>query len=237
MSLEASSIPLAAVAGVLSILSPCVWPLVPVVMSSASTSGRSGPWFLALGLSTAFALAGTLLTLMLLNLNLDPEFLRYVAAVLLMAVAMTLLVPRAADTLGAGLSRLTGRFQGADSGAAASASGQFGVGALLGLVWLPCVGPTLGAAIALASLGQSLAMAFLVMFVFGIGTASVLVGAGLLSHRLLVQWRPATLSKAASAKKLLGGTLLVLGVMVLTGWDKVLETFAIRVLPDWAIFI
>jgi cytochrome c biogenesis protein CcdA len=50
----------------------------------------------------------------------------------------------------------------------AAPAGQFGVGALLGFVWLPCVGPTLGAAITLASLGQSLSMAFAIMFTFGV---------------------------------------------------------------------
>lgn len=237
MSLDAASIPLAGVAGVLSILSPCVWPLVPVVMSSAATGGRSGPWFLALGLSTAFALAGTLLTLVLLNLQLDPEALRYIAAVLLLLIAATLLARSVADWVSFQLSRLTSRFDGLGQAATTTPAGQFGVGALLGLVWLPCVGPTLGAAIALASLGQQTGMAFVIMFAFGIGTASALLAAGLLSNRLLARWRPATLSRAGSAKKLLGWTLLLLGVLVLTGWDKVLETMALGILPDWAISI
>ena len=235
MSLEVASIPLAGFAGVLSILSPCVWPLVPVVMSSAATSGRSGPWFLAFGLSTAFALAGTLLTLALLNLQLDPEGLRYGAATLLLLIAVTLLAPPVADWVSVQLSRLTSRFNGWGPAGAPTAVGQFGVGALLGLVWLPCVGPTLGAAIALASLGQDLGLAFVIMFAFGIGTSAVLLVAGWLSRQLLMRWRPATLSRAGSAKKLLGWTLLLLGVLVLTGGDKVLETLALGILPDWAI--
>ncbi len=113
--------------------------------------------------------------------------------------------------------------------------GQFGVGALLGLVWLPCVGPTLGAAIALASLGQDLGLSFVIMFAFGIGTSTMLIVAGLLSRQLLMRWRPAILSRAGSAKKLLGWTLLLLGVLVLTGGDRVLETLALGILPDWAI--
>lgn len=235
MSLDAASIPLAGVAGVLSILSPCVWPLVPVVMSSAATGGRSGPWFLALGLSTAFALAGTLLTLALLNLQLDPEALRTVATVLLLLIAATLLARPVADWVSVQLSRLTGRFDGLGQAATTTPAGQFGVGALLGLVWLPCVGPTLGAAIALASLGQQTGLAFVIMFAFGIGTGSALLAAGLISSRLLARWRPATLSRAGSAKKLLGWTLLLLGLLVLTGWDKALETLALGILPDWAI--
>lgn len=233
MTLELASVPLAFLAGILSIMSPCVWPLVPVVMSSAATSGRTGPLFLALGLSTAFAVSGTVLTLALLNLGLNPDGFRYVAAALLVLVAVLLLVKHLGDWATLQLSRFTSRFDtGSDS--RGGAAGQFGVGALLGLVWLPCVGPTLGAAIALASLGQQMGTAFIVMFVFGAGTACALLAAGLVSGRLLSRWRPGLLGRAARGKQLLGALLLVLGIMVFTGFDKTLEALALETLPDWA---
>ncbi|MBI4521490.1 MAG: cytochrome c biogenesis protein CcdA [Gemmatimonadetes bacterium] len=236
MNLELASLPLAWLAGVLGVLSPCVWPLVPVVVSSAATSGRSGPWFLAAGLSAAFAAAGTLLMLLVLNLGLDPELFRYVAAGVLVVVAVMLLVGSLNQWLALQLSQLTGRLRvgaGADRGV--SSVGQFGVGALLGLVWLPCVGPTLGAAITLASLGQSLAMAFLVMFAFGAGTASVLLLAGFVSTTVLSRWRAGLLAGSRQGKKMLGWMLLILGVAVLSGGDKILEGWALRWIPAWAV--
>lgn len=236
MSLELSSIPLAWLAGMLSILSPCVWPLVPAVMASATTGGRAGPWFLALGLSLSFALAGTLLTLALLTLNLDPELFRYTAASLLLLVAVLLLIPAAADWVAMRLSMLSLRIDvTAVGGSGAAAVGQFGVGALLGLVWLPCVGPTLGAAIALASLGQDLSTAFLVMLTFGLGTASVLLFAAFASAHLLGRVRPGALKTASTGKRVLGWTLLALALLVITGLDKVLEAWALTILPDWAV--
>lgn len=233
MTLELAAIPLALVAGVFGIVSPCVWPLVPVVTSSAATSGRSGPMYLALGLSVSFAVAGTLLTLLLVSTGLDPELFRYVAAGLLIAVALVLLIRSLNDWAVLRLSSLSSRFNvGRDAGSV-SAPGQFGVGALLGVVWLPCVGPTLGAAIALASMGQNMGMAFVVMLAYGIGTAGVLVLAGMLSGRLLSRWRSTLMSSSGFGKKLLGGTLLTLGVLVLTGFDKYLEALAVNVVPDW----
>lgn len=234
MTLELGSIPLAWAAGALSILSPCVWPLVPAVMSSSASSGALGPWFLGLGLSTSFAVAGTGVTFLLVSFQLDPELIRLLAAGMLVAVAVLLLIRRAGDWLALRLSLLTSRF---DLGGtpAATATGHFGVGALLGLVWLPCVGPTLGAAIALASLGQEMGTAFLVMFAFGVGTASVLLVAGVVSGQVLKRWRPGLLARAETGKKVLGWTLLSLAAMVLTGVDKTLETLALGILPDWAI--
>jgi cytochrome c-type biogenesis protein len=232
MNLELAAVPLALAAGVFGVLSPCVWPLVPVVTSSAATSGRSGPLFLALGLSLSFAVAGTVLTLLLVNAGLDPELFRYVAAMLLVVVGATLVIRRLSDWTTLRLSSLSARFN-VGAGAASSAGGQFGVGALLGVVWLPCVGPTLGAAIALASMGQSMSMAFVVMLAYGVGTAGVLLLAGIVSDRVLVRWRPTLLRSGGRGRKLLGWTLLALGVLVLTGVDKYLEALAVGLVPAW----
>lgn len=235
MSLELASIPLALVEGVLSILSPCVWPLVPVVMTSAASSGRAGPFMFGLGLSASFAIAGTVLTLFLVSTGLDPELIRYLAAGLLIAIAASLLVKPLGDWLAVRMSVFTGRFQMGGSSEKVSAAGQFGVGALLGLVWLPCVGPTLGAAIGLASLGQDMGLAFVVMLAFGAGTAAALVLAGLASGKALAKWRPRLMTKSGRGKKLLGWTLLALGLLVFTGIDKILEAFALGILPEWAL--
>jgi len=232
MTLEFASIPLAFIAGVVGVMSPCVWPLVPVVMSSASTSSQKGPLYLALGLAASFAVSGTFLTLMLMNIGLNPDAYRIVAAILLILVSVILLWQKLRDRVNYWLSRLTGRFNRSKMGAE-TAAGQFGVGALLGLVWLPCVGPTLGAAIALASLGEDMVMAFLIMFVFGVGTAGALLFAGYAANYALKKWKPGIMQNAARGKLLLGILLLLLGAMVLTGFDKVLERMALDMLPQW----
>jgi cytochrome c biogenesis protein CcdA len=189
--------------------------------------------FLALGLSLSFAVAGTLLTLLLVNTGLDPELFRYLAAVLLVVIGAVLVMRRLSDWTTLRMSSLSARFSSGAGHTASTAGGQFGVGALLGLVWLPCVGPTLGAAIALASMGQSMGMAFIVMLAYGVGTASVLLLAGIASDRLLTRWRPALLRTGGRGMKLLGGTLLVLGVLVLTRIDKYLEALAVDLVPAW----
>jgi cytochrome c biogenesis protein CcdA len=234
VTIEFGTLPLAIAAGVLSVLSPCVWPLVPIVMGSAAGAGRGGPFALALGLSVAFALAGTLLSFALVSLGLDPELFRYIAAVLLIVVALLLLVPGLGLRVTNALSRITAGHAPSDAGEVRGWRGQFAVGLLLGLVWLPCVGPTLGAAIALASLGQALIEAFLVMFAFGIGTAATLLAAGLASASALKRLRPGLLAGAAAGKRWLGWALLALGVAVLSGFDKMLEAWAVGWLPDVA---
>jgi len=231
--IETTAFPLAFAAGILGILSPCVWPLVPVVMSSASGGTLRSPLALASGLSLSFALAGTVLTFVLLTLGLGLESLRVVAAILLILMGITLVSRRVGDAVAGALSRLlpadTGRFDASSPGA------QFLVGATVGLVWLPCVGPTLGAAIALASLGREMVAAFFVMLAFGAGTALALLVAAFGSAEVLRRIRPGILAGATRGKTLLGAVVLMLGLLVLTGWDKRLEAWSLTWLPSWAI--
>ncbi|MCV6626197.1 MAG: hypothetical protein OIF38_08880, partial [Cellvibrionaceae bacterium] len=110
--------------------------------------------------------------------------------------------------------------------------GQYLVGLLLGLVWAPCVGPTLGVAIAAASQGESLASAFLIFLTFGMGVATSILAFAYGSRRALGERGKALRTLARYAKPIFGAALLIVGLMVLTGFDKVIEIFVLDILPE-----
>jgi len=112
-------------------------------------------------------------------------------------------------------------------------AGQFIVGALLGVVWSPCVGPTLGAATTLASQGRDLAQIALLMLIFGLGAAAPLVLLGFLSRASMMKIRGRLLGVGKYGKQLFGFALLVLGVLIATGADKSLEAWILNQTPDW----
>lgn len=152
------------VAGVVSVLSPCVLPLVPILIASALSKHRFGTLALAGGLSLSFAAVGTVLANLGVNAGLDPELLRRVAAALMTVFGIVMLYTR----LSAGFAMLDSRVGNMGQGALSSLSGdglasQFGIGLVLGLVWSPCVGPTLGAATTLAAQGRHLGQIALLM--------------------------------------------------------------------------
>lgn len=226
--MEVTAIPLAFIAGLLSLLSPCVLPMIPAVTASSMQASKAGVVMLALGISLAFALAGTVLTFALLSFGLSTEILRHFSVGLMLVMGAVLLIPALNQRLSYGLSLLIGRF--GQTHISGSGSGvQFLIGASLGLVWLPCVGPTLGTAIALASTGQSMGMAFLVMLTFGIGTAVPLVLIGYFSGLKVSRLKGAS----SWGKNLLGVTLIALAIVIITGLDRQLEILALDVLPDW----
>jgi cytochrome c biogenesis protein CcdA len=167
------------------------------------------------------------------TIGLDGDVFRSVAAVLLVLVGAVLIIPQwqSRFALAAGpVSNWTEQRFGGVRGH--SLWGQLGVGVLLGAIWTPCVGPTLGAASVLASQGKELGHVALTMFSFGVGSALPLLLLGMLSRETLVRWRGQMLSFGKSGKILLGGVLLLSGLLILLRLDKALEGWLLQVLPQ-----
>jgi cytochrome c biogenesis protein CcdA len=225
---------LALLAGVLSVLSPCVLPLLPIVFGTAQSEHRLGPVALAAGLALSFAAIGLFLATVGFAAGLDAGVFRAVSAVLLIAVGSVLLVPNLQAQFALAASPVSNwvddRFGGVT---ATSLSGQFGIGLLLGAVWSPCVGPTLGAATILAAKGESLGQVALSMVAFGLGAALPLLVLGLVSREAMMRWRGRLMEAGKGGKLLLGGLLVAIGLLVATGADKRLEALLVDASPEW----
>lgn len=111
--------------------------------------------------------------------------------------------------------------------------GQFIIGLVLGIIWTPCVGPTLGAATTLASQGKDLVQIAVLMFIFGLGAGAPLVILGSVSRATMMKLRGKMLSAGKTGKYLLGGIMVLLGIMILTGLDKSFEAWVLSVSPQW----
>ena len=228
-----TSIALAFVAGLVTILNPCVLPLVPILVGSALGKARGGPLALASGLVTSFTVFGFTVIAFGFSLGINEQLVRTLAGALLAVAGVVLLVPQAQAALSAAAAPLTnaGNQQLARVNAD-SVVGQYLVGLLLGLVWAPCVGPTLGVAIAAASQGQDLTSAFVIFLAFGLGVAASILAFAYGSRRALGERGRALRALAQYAKPIFGAALLAVGLMVLTGFDKVVEIALLDALPE-----
>lgn len=224
------------VAGSLSTLSPCVLPLIPILITSALNTHKLGPYALAGGLALSFTVVGVFLATLGASLGLNQETFRVVAAVLLIGFGIILLSSALQERFAVAASGLSNSGQSLLNRISTdSLSGQFMLGLILGVVWSPCVGPTLGAAITLASQGESLWHITLVMALFGIGAGVPLILLGLLSRQAMMRFRDKLLLAGQTGKKILGVLLLLVGIMIILGWDKQLESLALDILPEWLI--
>jgi cytochrome c-type biogenesis protein len=229
-----STLALAFVAGLLSILSPCVLPLVPIVLGAAVAAHAFGAFALAGGLAVSFTLLGLLLALVGFGLGIDAGIFRMAAAVIMVALGAVLLVPAWQARLAAAGGPVAGWADQRLGGFASSGlAGQFAIGLLLGAVWSPCVGPTLGAASLLASQGRDLPQVALTMAIFGIGAAVPLVLLGLLSRATLLRVRSSLMSAGKLGKGLLGAAFILIGVAIVSGADKKIEAALVEASPQW----
>jgi cytochrome c-type biogenesis protein len=230
-----TALPLSFAAGLLSILSPCVLPLVPIVLGAAVTAHPLGALALAAGVALSFTGLGLLLALVGFSVGIDAGMFRVAAAALMMVLGTVLLIPPWQARLAAAggpVSAWADRHFG--SGFAASGlAGQFAIGLLLGAVWSPCVGPTLGAASLLASQGHDLPQVTLTMAAFGVGAALPLVLLGLLSRATLMRARTSLMSAGKFGKGLLGVSFIVIGLLIVSGADKRVEAVLVDASPQW----
>ena len=234
MNFGPASYGLGFIAGALSTLSPCVLPLLPVLIASAVNAHRWGVVALGMGLALSYMIVGIFLATLGASLGLDPETFRTAGAVVLAIFGLILLVPKLQSLF----ARATSTFS--DSGNQVLARlnfgglpGQFFVGLLLGVVWSPCVGPTLGAATTLASQGKNLGQVGLLMLIFGVGAAAPLVLLGSLSRATLLKVRGRLLRGGKYGKQFLGLIILGLGIMIATGVDKSFEAWILDHTPYW----
>src|SRR5262249_49496466 len=225
---------------VLAALSPCVLPLLPLVVGAAARGHRAGPLALAAGLVATFTTLGVLLASVRGRLPIDDVFVRYASAVLLGLAGLVMMSAPLHDRL---IRRLSGMFTPLASAAARLSAragdglgGQFTVGALLGGVWSPCVGPALGAALGLAGRSDSVGHAVLMLTAFGVGSATPLVATAYASRGMLTR-RTSALRIGRSGQTLLGGLLVLTAILVWTGFDKIIETSLVEQLPSWWIAV
>lgn len=221
-------------AGVLTLLSPCVLPLVPIVIATALAAHRLGPYALALGLTLSFASIGIFVAALGASLGLDQAVFRNIAAFVLIAFGILLLSSGLQERLATAASGLSAAGDGVLSRMNLDGlTGQFVIGLVLGVVWSPCVGPTLGAATTLASQGQNLAQISLLMVIFGLGAGTPLVALGSVSRVTMIRLRGRMLSAGKLGKSVLGIVFVLLGVAILSGLDKGFESWVVGIYPDW----
>src|SRR6266702_4540465 len=199
------------VAGVLTSLSPCVLPILPIVLGAAASERKYGPAALAAGPALSFVVGGFFVATVGFSIGLTADLFRQAAAALLVMFGAVLMLPRVQARLAMAsgpIATWTDRRFGGHFGS--GYAGQFCAGVLLGAVWSPCVGPTLGAASLLAAQGRDLPQVALTMAVFGIGAALPLILLGLLSRATLMRVRSRLMSVGKLGKGLLGAAFIVI---------------------------
>lgn len=221
-------------AGILTFINPCVLPVLPIALGSALQNDRRGPLWLALGMSITFVSIGVGITAVGPAIGLSVDDVSRIGAALMMAFGIVLLVPA-----------LGNRFAAATAGFSANADAAFGDvdrksirsqligGALLGAVWSPCIGPTLGGAVSLASQGGSLFWAGAIMSAFAAGISTIIIALAYGARETILKRQAVMRVFADKAKPIMGLVFLAVGLMIFTKWSHRIEGWLLDQMPVW----
>ncbi len=225
-------------AGILTTLSPCVLPVLPFVTASSVSKSKFGPIALALGLLISFVSASLLISTSGLLFGVNPAVVRKLAGVLLLLSGFFFLSQRLSDWFSAKLSFLSNRLgQASSKNHGSPLVTEFVNGILLGIIWTPCSGPSLGAALGLAAQAGNAYRAAMVLLSFGVGAIAPLLVFAYGARHFVGNVRKHS-NAIFIVKKVFGVLIIVFGLMIIFGWDRVFESALTNLLPEfWLNFV
>ena len=223
-------------AGLLTLINPCVLPVLPIVLATSLQADRRAPMALAAGMSLSFVALGLGVAALSPALGIREETVARGAAVLMIGFGAVMLVPALGGRFALVTAGLSAR---SDAGMGATASGGLGGqvlgGMLLGGVWSPCIGPTLGAAIAMAAQGENLLRAGAIMVAFALGVSSLILLIGYGARQWLRQNMARMRAFSERSKPILGATFILIGLGLWFRVNHAIDAWMIENLPTWLV--
>lgn len=219
-------------AGVVTVLSPCILPVLPIILSSASGEGKKRP----LGVIAGFIASFTFFTLFLSTIvrlsGLPADSLRSFSIVVLIIFGLTLLIPIFQSWLEILFSRLSSKMPVVKGDS--SFFGGLIVGLSLGLLWTPCVGPILASVISLSITGEVTLSAFFITLAYSLGTSLPMLMI-MTAGSTALQKVPWLVRRTALIQKGFGLLMILTAVGILFNVDRKFQTFILQQFPNYGV--
>lgn len=217
-------------AGVVTILSPCILPLLPIILSSVDGTGRQKPTGVVVGFVASFTFFTLFLSTIVKLSGIPSESLRFLSIVVIALFGASLLIPQVQLYTERLFSRLSALMPSRQQ-----KPGFWGgvvIGLSLGLLWTPCVGPILASVISLAITGTVTAQAFVITFAYALGTAIPMFGIMLAGSSALnkVPW---LVKNTGNIQKIFGVLMVLTAIAIYFNLDRRFQTFVLTALPSY----
>jgi cytochrome c-type biogenesis protein len=232
-------VPLSYIAGILTLLSPCAFPLVPIFLSSMWQRHRWGPFAFLLGLAFIFTFMGFSLTSSHMIGGFEVKRLRLISALFLLSMSIALcyqplqayLLQYAKQIIYKIRQTFYPTYKEQDLLLESLILNSL-IGILLGFIWLPFIVPMLSFALTLANRGDYFGQPSILMTLYALGLTTPLI---VLSNFARKYLKRNPFKKGHVALKWLGYSLILISFLILTGSDMAMETWVIAHTPQWLL--
>ncbi len=221
--------------GLVTIFAPCICPILPIILSSATTGGKKKPLGITLGIMVSFAVFTLTISYIVKIIPFDPTILRYIAVIVIGFLGLSLVIPKLSQILEGYASRLSSKVGSVKSSGSGFGSG-FLTGVALGVVWTPCAGPILAT---IATLAATQAVNFQIVLV----TIFYVIGVGIPLY-IFTLIGQAFFTKSRFVSKYTGRIQQIFGVIMIltalsiaTNYDKTLQARLLDAFPSYSRFI
>lgn len=223
------------ISGLVTIAAPCIWPLLPIVLSS-SIGAKGRPLGVTAGIITSFGILTLTISYLVSLFHFDPDILRLFAVLILVFFGLGMLIPKLSTYMEGLVSKFLGKIQLHGDKRANGFWGGYITGLSLGVVWAPCAGPILATIATLASTQQVTSALFLVTAVYLVGVAIPLFLFATLGNHVFGK------SKALSPylgtiQKIFGIIMIITAVLIYTNFDKVIQVRLLDIFPSYSNFL
>lgn len=226
-----ASFPLAFLAGILTAVSPCVIPVLPIILGSTLKRNRLYPFLMVLGMALSFSLLGMVFGSFGSFIGVGKRTLETVATLLIFLMGLVIVI-RPLSTL---FSRWMGQllsFNMPVSRPSESLFQAFAVGGTLGVIWAPCAGPILASILVLAAASKNVMTSFLLLFTYAVGASIPMLliaygGQKALSGRRFIQ------QHAETIRYVFGWILIVAAILLYFGVFKRFQALVVPYFPDF----
>ena len=222
------------ISGLFTILAPCIWPLLPIVLADVTQSqSKRRPLGITAGVAISFAFFTLAISALESSIGFSPNVLRKFAVVVLLVIGISMIVPALSRRMEAAISSISGRFGGLGRNQRSDFSGGFVTGLALGVVWTPCSGPILASVATLAATNKISIQVVIVTLFYVAGVSIPLFGFAVGGQKLLAKSRK--LSKHTGRIQIAAGLIMVItAVGIYTNYDKTIEAKLLNAIPSYS---
>ena len=222
------------ISGLFTILAPCIWPLLPIVLADVTQSNsKRRPLGITAGVAISFAFFTLAISALESSLGFSPNVLRKMAVIVLLVIGISMVVPALSRRMEASISSLSGRFGGVGKNQRSDFSGGFVTGLALGVVWTPCSGPILASVATLAATNKVSLQVVVVTLFYVAGVSIPLFGFAVGGQKLLAKSR--RLSKHTGRIQIASGVIMIItAVGIYTNYDKTIEAKLLNAIPSYS---